>query len=339
MEKTAGGTKTRKPRATRKPRSASGKKGGNFEVIDVIQRRNGLKTYFDLVRPEDILNDVKAKAHAAGYRFLNKLILNNSKHQIATAESLTGGLIFSTLIDIPFGGTNKYGCFSVYDTDAKRIFLGVRVKELYSHKCVKEMAEGILKNSNASFAIAVSGNAMTDQSGSPEQINQLGEVYIGVATYNTDNRIICETKVFNMCSDKSSTAPNICKYWIDTAMQPGVFNNYIITSLVSNYIRNKTAELAFNMASNFIDKNGTSIGYPNILRNNRKTENDSEIRANNGSNNILLKDTRSALQTICINTEECEYENREDHPRMKKLFDYNQRSSSARIPRARSMMR
>ena len=68
---------------------------------------------------------------------------------LATAESLTGGLIFSTLVDMPLGGSTKYGCFSVYDTDAKRIFLGVTAPDVYTHRCATEMAVGVLKNSNA----------------------------------------------------------------------------------------------------------------------------------------------------------------------------------------------
>ena len=70
--------------------------------------------------------------------------------QIATSESLTGGLLMSTLVDIPWGGFMKYGAFGVYDTDAKRVFNNVRVDNVYTHKCASEMAIGILKNSNDS---------------------------------------------------------------------------------------------------------------------------------------------------------------------------------------------
>jgi nicotinamide mononucleotide (NMN) deamidase PncC len=57
-------------------------------------------------------------------------------------------------------GDHKYGAFSVYNTDAKRVFLGLRVENVYTRRCAKEMAEGILKNSNATIGIAVTGNAM-----------------------------------------------------------------------------------------------------------------------------------------------------------------------------------
>ena len=77
------------------------------------------------------LAEVKSNAHQYAVNLLNKIGEKNWELQIATAESLTAGLIFSTLGDIPFGGRNKYGCFSVYDTDAKRVLLGVTADDVY----------------------------------------------------------------------------------------------------------------------------------------------------------------------------------------------------------------
>ena len=63
--------------------------------------------------------------------------------QIATSESLTGGLIMSTLVDIPFGGQHKYGSTVVYDTNAKRVLNNVTVEDVYTHRCAMEMAIGL----------------------------------------------------------------------------------------------------------------------------------------------------------------------------------------------------
>ena len=63
--------------------------------------------------------------------------------QIATSESFTAGLIFSSLVDIPIHGYLKYGCFGVYDTDAKRVLNHVSVDNVYTHKCASEMAIGV----------------------------------------------------------------------------------------------------------------------------------------------------------------------------------------------------
>lgn len=172
---------------------------------------------FELVRPEDVLNNVKAQAHFQAYKVLKELSNTNRNLQVATAESLTGGLIFSTLVDIPYAGANKYGCFSVYDTDAKRIFLGVKVEDVYTHRCAAEMAIGVLKNSNASFAIAVSGNAMPYQglTAEKDEVNRLGEVFIGIACYNKEGQIIVKTKVINMCEVDDKNTINSFKICVD----------------------------------------------------------------------------------------------------------------------------
>ncbi len=122
---------------------------------------------FDMLHAEDVLHEVRSRAHKKAYDLLSYIAsiksVNNQTHKIATAESLTAGMMFSTLVDISLFGSYKYGCFSVYDTDAKRTFLGVKVKDVYTHRCAKEMAEGILKNSNATIGLAVTGNAMPYQ--------------------------------------------------------------------------------------------------------------------------------------------------------------------------------
>jgi len=166
---------------------------------------------FDLLRSEDILNNIKAESHKSAYK-LCEYLHNESvrfKHKIATAESLTGGLIFSTLVDIPFYGYLKYGCFSVYDTDAKRIMLGVNVEDVYTRRCARQMAEGILRNSNATIGISVSGNAMAIN----EERERIGEVFIGVATYRNDKEIVSKTYAINTCN---GTAYNQCKLWYET---------------------------------------------------------------------------------------------------------------------------
>lgn len=120
-------------------------------------------------------------------------------------------MIFSTLVDIPLSGSSKYGCFGVYDTDAKRIFLGVTEPNVYTHRCVKQMAAGALLNSNASIAIAVSGNAMPDQT-KPEMVDKLGEVFIGIAGYTGENKIKVSTKVYNFCGTQGNEL-DTCRLW------------------------------------------------------------------------------------------------------------------------------
>jgi nicotinamide mononucleotide (NMN) deamidase PncC len=105
------------------------------------------------------IDNYKNNAQKTAYYLIDTCIKINTNtsilHKITTAESLTAGLIMATLVDIPIGGLHKYGCFGVYDTDAKRVFLGVKVKDVYTHLCASQMSIGVLQNSNASIAIAV----------------------------------------------------------------------------------------------------------------------------------------------------------------------------------------
>jgi len=284
---------------------------------------------FDLLRAEDILNEIRAKSHNSAYNLCVYLDREKNKggfsHKIATAESLTGGLIFSTLVDIPFFGYLKYGCFSVYDTDAKRVMLGVNVEDVYTQKCAKEMAEGILKNSNATIGIAVSGNAMATN----DDKNRIGELFIGISTYLTVDTIITKTYAINTCNGK---AYNQCKLWyktienelnlkkiltdakIDIPSHITGYNDFILTSFISNYIRAKTTHLAFVNALNFLKsvKKNSSFNIDklqdniNSARIDTKTykENDPRIDKTGCQSKPLYK-YKSNLITICDDNESC----------------------------------
>jgi nicotinamide mononucleotide (NMN) deamidase PncC len=57
---------------------------------------------FSNFRPTDVLNEQSKRAHESAYELLNKvetLSNNDNTFTIVTAESLTGGLLFSTLVD------------------------------------------------------------------------------------------------------------------------------------------------------------------------------------------------------------------------------------------------
>lgn len=284
---------------------------------------------YDAVSFNSEIDSIKGTAHKAAYDLLIELY--NKKDyslNIATAESLTAGLIFSTLVDIPFGGSYKYGCFSVYDTDAKRVMLGVKVKDVYTHKCAKEMAIGILRNSNASLAIAVTGNAMP-VSGDEDKI---GEVFIGIAGYTSNDTITVSTKVYNFCLDKST-----CKLWnivpkeeekvrqsLPEAIRDQLadrtidgFNDLQITSLVSQYIRYATVEQSLKDCREFILKH--QLVVPDFIQNNR-IETDDKIDINKlnqmsvDTNNKML--TIPQLNIICDNADECD----DDMRQFSKLF-------------------
>lgn len=265
---------------------------------------------FQSLRPTDMLNNEMTSAHYSAYLLLKKLnnitfktddgLKNDKNLQIITCESLTAGLLFSTLVNIPAGGSLKYGSFSVYDTDAKRVFCGVEVDDVYTHRCAAQMAVGALQNSNATFSIAVTGNAMPYQH-VEQNMKQLGEIFIGIACYGADNKIITKTKVFNVCKNNDPiTSTEIdfrtCSLFYNTVEEeiilkkilndadlhtkvPSVtatevaklkdiyngFNDYETTSFVSNFIRYRTVSKACEFAVEFIDNYKDLIVYPNFI--------------------------------------------------------------------------
>ena len=177
---------------------------------------------------------------------------SNVSFQIATAESLTAELIFSTLVDIPWGGYLKYGGFSVYDTDAKRKFLGVTIDNVYQLDCAKELALGVLNNSNATIAIAVSGNAMP---GSHNTVDMLGEVYFAIAGYSSDNKIIYSTSIVNICDLYKIKE---CEHWVEGFTQH-TYPQRHETTIINKAVRYYTAFHAYKLCNEFIAVNDIII--------------------------------------------------------------------------------
>ena len=84
--------------------------------------------------------------------------------RVATAESLTGGLIAATLTAIDGSSAVLDRGFVTYSNAAKHEMLGVRLAMLAEHGAVSEavaraMAEGALARSPAQLAVAVTGLA------------------------------------------------------------------------------------------------------------------------------------------------------------------------------------
>ena len=180
---------------------------------------------------------------------------NQHPLQIATSESLTAGMMMSTLTDIPWGGFLKYGCFGVYDTDAKRVFNGVSADNVYTHRCAKEMAVGILHNSNATVGLAVTGNAMPVN----DNVDLLGEVFVGIACYKNSS-IIYETHVINGCMENIDL-DTICRKWYTTIKDKHQYNERSNTAQLSQLIRMYTTEKAFELCTAFVNKHKPDVPH------------------------------------------------------------------------------
>lgn len=101
---------------------------------------------------------------------------------VATAESLTGGLVCATLIDAPGASGIVRGAIVAYVPEVKSQLLGVDDARIASNGTVdpevaRQMAEGIRLRLGATWGIATTGNAGPDSSeGKP-----VGTVFIAVA--------------------------------------------------------------------------------------------------------------------------------------------------------------
>lgn len=102
---------------------------------------------------------------------------------IATAESLTAGLIAATLATVPGSSRVLRGGYIAYASDLKASMLGVSPDVMERHgvistPVVEAMARGALDGTRADFALACTGVAGPDeQDGHP-----VGEVHVAVAS-------------------------------------------------------------------------------------------------------------------------------------------------------------
>lgn len=105
------------------------------------------------------------------------------KHELSfiAAESCTGGLVASTLINVPGASDVIKQSFITYSNKAKRKYLDVSEETLkkyteYSAECAKEMARGAAINGGCDVAVSVTGIAGP---GGGTKEKPVGLVYIG----------------------------------------------------------------------------------------------------------------------------------------------------------------
>lgn len=93
-----------------------------------------------------------------------------AKLKLATAESCTGGMVSSALIDIAGSSAVVVGGVVAYSNGAKRDVLGVRADTITAHGAVSEetaveMATGALSRLDADVAVGITGVAGPGASG------------------------------------------------------------------------------------------------------------------------------------------------------------------------------
>jgi nicotinamide-nucleotide amidase len=135
---------------------------------------------------EELRRYLGPKLYAKGSESLESVIgreLVDSGATLAIAESITGGLIGKRFTDVP--GSSRYLLADVvaYSNESKVTLLGVSPKALEDHGAVseitcREMAEGIRRETGATWAIATTGIA--GPSGATEE-KPVGLAFYGVS--------------------------------------------------------------------------------------------------------------------------------------------------------------
>ncbi len=96
----------------------------------------------------------------------NKLVekLKELNYTISFAESCTGGLLASSIINVSGSSNVIKESYITYSEDAKKKILGVKETTLnkysvYSEKVALEMAQGLKKITNSNICVSVTGEA------------------------------------------------------------------------------------------------------------------------------------------------------------------------------------
>ena len=112
--------------------------------------------------------------------------LTENKMTVTTAESCTGGMISSAIVDVPGASYVLNEAYVTYANEAKMRLLGVKEETLaefgaVSEQTAREMAEGVRRVAKADCAIAVTGVAGPD--GGTEE-KPVGTVFAGFSLKN-----------------------------------------------------------------------------------------------------------------------------------------------------------
>jgi nicotinamide-nucleotide amidase len=108
--------------------------------------------------------------------------LSRRGQTLATAESVTGGMIGALLTDIPGASANYLGGVISYATRLKATLAGVdriTLAELgpVAERTAAEMARGVAERCNADWGLATTGVAGPE----PQNGHQVGQVFVAVS--------------------------------------------------------------------------------------------------------------------------------------------------------------
>ncbi len=148
---------------------------------------------------EEVLDDVVNQFMENNHKYIisynnmsvEKLIVNilhKNKLTISFAESCTGGMLASTLVNVS-GSSNVFNeSYVTYSEEAKMRLLGVKKDTLkkytvYSPEIAEEMAIGLYNRTNANVAVSITGRAGGDEYSDGDGTYDFG-IVININDYN-----------------------------------------------------------------------------------------------------------------------------------------------------------
>ncbi len=123
-------------------------------------------------------------------------LLIRRRESLATAESLTGGLIGALLTAVPGASQVYRGGVISYATDLKASLAGVAAATLARHgpvayETAEEMARGVALRCGAQYGLAVTGVAGPE----PQDGHPVGQVFVAFAVGRSDVAIVEEHRL------------------------------------------------------------------------------------------------------------------------------------------------
>lgn len=157
--------------------------GVRLRVETKAKTEDEAEQFLDKVEKE-IRNKAGDFVYGVGDEKIEKILgdkLNKLKLKLSVAESLTGGMISSTIVNIPGSSDYYQGGACTYSNEAKMVVLGVKKNTLEKYGAVSEqtaieMAEGVRKRFDADVSVSTTGIA-GPTGGTPEK--RVGLVWIG----------------------------------------------------------------------------------------------------------------------------------------------------------------
>lgn len=109
-------------------------------------------------------------------------LLREKGATLSIAESFTGGLICSRLVEVEGASDVLKGGIVAYQVEAKHDVLNIDFEDVYSLECAEKMAKAALEKFQSDFAISTTGVSGPGSQFVNGVEHKQGEVYIGIAS-------------------------------------------------------------------------------------------------------------------------------------------------------------